>query len=245
MPAGGSAKFSINGTNAAQNDTVTFTEAGVYGISVTIVDKSGLSVTSSVKVTVAQTLTGISLYSGATKVLVNPSTPLKVTGTSQTLTAMALDQFGNALAIQPSFTWASTSYPSGAKPSFTGSGSTETVAFHEAGSYGVSVSASGTSRQVTASASIVVVGHPTAFRRQPSWRECGRLRARRPSSPLPSSWTSSRTRCRRLPRSRGRRPAPLSGAAAPQFTTSGSTTTVKFVGGRHIRPQRHADRCLR
>ena len=81
--------------------------------------RRGLSVTSSVKVTVAQTLTGISLYTGGAKVLVNPSTPLKVTGTSQTLSAVALDQFGNALAIQPSFTWAATSYPSGAMPSFT------------------------------------------------------------------------------------------------------------------------------
>src|SRR5271165_2194070 len=72
-PAGGSAKFGVNGTNAAQNDTVTFSEAGVYGISVTLVDKSGLSVTSSVKVNVAQILTGINLYSGATKALVTRS----------------------------------------------------------------------------------------------------------------------------------------------------------------------------
>ena len=114
-PAGGSAKFSVNGSNAAQNDTVTFTEAGVYGISVSIVDKSGLSVTSSVKVTVAQTLTSISLCNGGTKTVVSPAAALKVTGTSQTLTAVALDQFGNALATQPPFTWATPTCPSGAK----------------------------------------------------------------------------------------------------------------------------------
>ena len=34
----GTALFSSNGTNAAKNDTVTFTKAGVYGIMVTIVD---------------------------------------------------------------------------------------------------------------------------------------------------------------------------------------------------------------
>ena len=28
----------MNGSNAAKNDTVTFTEAGIYGITVTIVD---------------------------------------------------------------------------------------------------------------------------------------------------------------------------------------------------------------
>ena len=41
-PGGGAAMFSANGTNAAKNDTVTFTKAGVYGIMVTIVDRRGL-----------------------------------------------------------------------------------------------------------------------------------------------------------------------------------------------------------
>ena len=104
--------------------------------------------------------------------------------------------------------------------------------------------AAATALQATASASIVVVGQPTAF----TVSQVGgnrRLRARRPNSPSASSLTSSRTRFRRLPRSRGRRPAPPAGAAAPQFTTSGSTTTVTFAGGRQIRLQRQADRCLR
>src|SRR5208283_3277534 len=100
-------------------------EPGVYGILVTIVDKSGLSVSSRVKDTVAQTLTSISLYNGTTKAVLNPSSSLTVTGTSQTLMATALDQFGNVLTNQPSFTWASTAYPSGGKPSLSGSGNTE------------------------------------------------------------------------------------------------------------------------
>ena len=163
VPAGGSAKFSVNGSNAAKNDTVTFNEAGVYGITVTIVDGSGLSVTSSVKVTVVQTLTSISLYTGGSKALVNPSTPLKVTGTSQTLVAMAVDQFGNAMATQPTFTWSATAYPSGAKPSFTSGGGTETVTFSKAGSYGVNVSARRQRRSGLGLGQILVVAEPTTF----------------------------------------------------------------------------------
>jgi len=124
VPAGGTAKFSVNGTNAAKNDTVTFNEAGVYGLSVKIVDGAGLSVTSSVQINVTPTLSGINLYTGGAKVFLSPSTPLKVTGTSQSLGAVALDQFGNTLATQTTFAWSSNTYPTGAMPSFTASGGT-------------------------------------------------------------------------------------------------------------------------
>ena len=49
--------FSVNGTNGAKNTTATFTAAGNYSFQVTITDAGGLSTTSSVNVTVAQTLT--------------------------------------------------------------------------------------------------------------------------------------------------------------------------------------------
>ncbi len=145
VPGGGGARFSANGTNAAQNDTVTFTEAGLYGLTVTIVNKSGLSVTSGVKVMVVQTVAGISLYSGSAKTLVNSGTQLTVTGTSQTLAAMGVDQFGYPMAVQPSCTWTATTYPSGAKPSLASASGLETVTFSKAGAYGVTVSAGGQS----------------------------------------------------------------------------------------------------
>ena len=140
LPAGGSARFSLNGTNAAKNDTVTFNEAGIYGISVKIVDPSGLSVSSNLQVNVAQTISGVSLFAGTAKTLVNPNTPLNVTGTSESLSAVAVDQFGNAIANQPTFTWSPSSYPNGAMPSLSTSGSTRTVTFSAAGSYSINVS---------------------------------------------------------------------------------------------------------
>jgi hypothetical protein len=93
------ATFSSNGTNAAKNTTVTFTQAGTYAFTVTITSPIGTSTTSSVTITVNQTLTSIAVTPGPT-LTINP--PLPVT---QQFTATALDQFGNALSTQPVITW--------------------------------------------------------------------------------------------------------------------------------------------
>ena len=53
--------FSINGSNAAKNTTATFSKAGNYTFQVTITDPNGLTATSSVNVTVNQTLTAIAV----------------------------------------------------------------------------------------------------------------------------------------------------------------------------------------
>jgi hypothetical protein len=98
VPTGASApSFSINGTNAAKNTTATFAMAGNYTFQVVITDQAGLSVTSSVNVTVQQTFTSISVTPG--------SVTLK-NGATQQFSATARDQFGLAMATQPaSFTW--------------------------------------------------------------------------------------------------------------------------------------------
>jgi hypothetical protein len=97
-PAGAVAPtYSVNGTNAAKNTTATFHQAGNYTFQVTIRDASGLSTTSSVGLTVNQTFTSVG---------VSPATCTVVQGGSQQFTATTLDQFGQAMATQPSsFTW--------------------------------------------------------------------------------------------------------------------------------------------
>ena len=74
--------FLVNGSNAAKNTTAIFSTAGTYGFTVTITDTAGLTATSSVSVTVNQTLTSISLA-------------------GQPPVATAFDQFGNPLVNQP------------------------------------------------------------------------------------------------------------------------------------------------
>ena len=80
--------FSANGTNAAKNTTATFTQAGSYSFQVTIANVSGASVTSSVSVTVNQTLTSIAMTPVRAFVLPNNTKPFS---------ALGLDQFGIAM----------------------------------------------------------------------------------------------------------------------------------------------------
>ncbi|HTU91789.1 MAG TPA: hypothetical protein VMF69_17030 [Gemmataceae bacterium] len=88
--------FSSNGSNAAQNTTVTFHDAGAYTFQVTITNIYGLSATSDVSVNVNQTLSTLSLTPTGGSVYNNDSLQL---------TATALDQFGHAMNTQPTWTW--------------------------------------------------------------------------------------------------------------------------------------------
>jgi subtilase family serine protease len=88
--------FSVNGTNAAQNTTITFSSAGTYTFQVIITNIYGLSATSAVSVTVNPTLSSISLTPAKGSVYNNGSLQF---------TATALDQFGHAMSTQPSWTW--------------------------------------------------------------------------------------------------------------------------------------------
>jgi IPT/TIG domain len=95
-PSGAQPAFSANGTNAAKSSTVTFDRAGNYVFQVTLTDAGGLSTTSSVSVTASQKLA---------RITVTPPSVTLAPGGRQQFTATAFDQFGVALATQPSFTW--------------------------------------------------------------------------------------------------------------------------------------------
>jgi len=111
----GSVTFSANGTNAAKHTTATFGAAGSYSLQATVRDAAGLSATSSVSVVVSQRLTSIG---------VSPATASVQTGGIQQFVASARDQFGSALATQPSFAWTVTGGGSiSASGSFTAGGS--------------------------------------------------------------------------------------------------------------------------
>ena len=95
----GRATFDNHGTNAAKDVTATFTKAGTYSFLVTITDPGGSTATSSVTVTVAQTLSAIAITPG--------SVSLNAHGTQQ-FSAVAYDQFGHALETQPTLAWTTT-----------------------------------------------------------------------------------------------------------------------------------------
>ena len=128
--------FSANGTNAAASSTATFGAAGAYAFQVTVTDPSGQSSTSSVDVTVDQTLASISVTPGTATV--------GLAGTQQ-FTATALDQFGGALASQPAFTWSNT-----------GAGSVSSSGFYTApASYG-SDTVTAANESVSGSAAVTI-----------------------------------------------------------------------------------------
>ena len=73
-----------------------FSQAGSYTFLVTIADAFGLTTTSSVSVAVCQSLTSIA---------VTPSSVTLATGAQQQFSAVAYDQFGIAMSLQPTFAW--------------------------------------------------------------------------------------------------------------------------------------------
>jgi len=91
--------FAASGTNAAKSTTATFTKAGSYTLTATITDTGGLSVTSAVTVTVSQTLTVID---------VSPVSVTVSAAATRQFAAVAKDQFGEPLTVQPTFTWSAT-----------------------------------------------------------------------------------------------------------------------------------------
>ena len=104
--------FNVNGTNAAQNTTATFTQAGSYTFTATITDQGGLSVTSTTgPVTVVQTPTALGL---------TPATATVADGATQQFTATATDQFGMAIS-NAAVTW-----------TFSGLGSVSTTGLYAA-----------------------------------------------------------------------------------------------------------------
>jgi hypothetical protein len=96
-PSGAAAPvFSANGTNAAKATGVTFAAAGKYTFRVTISDGLGQTATSTVGVTVSQTLTSLS---------VTPATVTLAGGAKQQFAALGLDQFGAAMSSPTAVTW--------------------------------------------------------------------------------------------------------------------------------------------
>jgi hypothetical protein len=91
-----SVTYSVNGTNAASSSTATFSRAGTYSFLVTATDPSHNSITSAVTVVVDQTVTSLAI---------TPTSASVVAGTTYLFTSQTFDQFGNALATAPNFTW--------------------------------------------------------------------------------------------------------------------------------------------
>jgi hypothetical protein len=133
----------VNGTNAGQVTSATFSAAGTYQFTVTIADPGGMSVTSNVSVTVNQTLSSIA---------VSPASVSLNAGATEQFAATAVDQFGTALAHQPSFAW-TTTVGSIASPG----------GLLTASSHSVAGTVTATSGAVSGTSSVTVTDSPPTF----------------------------------------------------------------------------------
>ena len=94
-PGGGRVAFSRNGDNAAQQTTATFTRPGVYEIESVVRDLEGGRTTSTTRVVVAATPTGVT---------VDPPFRVFTPGTAGQFTATVFDQFGQVIP-NAALTW--------------------------------------------------------------------------------------------------------------------------------------------
>ena len=226
-PAGGTASFSANGSNAAKYTTVAFTKAGTYSVSMKIADAAGRTVTNTKSVTVAQTLSSVVITTSKGQAL-NPASPLAVAGTGQAFAARGLDQFGSAMSKQPSFTWAVTTIPAGAaQPGLATKTTGATLTFHAAGNYAISVQArSASGSMIGASASINVVQVLRSLRNASTATVYVSGTTLTPTIPTCiDQFGNAFVTTPALTWSTASQP---SGAPAPVFTTSGGVTTVTF-----------------
>ncbi len=135
--------YSTNGTNTASSTTATFSKAGTYSFQVTVSDPGGYIATSSVTVTVNQSLSSIQ---------VSPATVTLAAGGQQQFSGVADDQFGNPMSTQPALTW-SVSSGSGAIVSTSG--------LYTAPSAAASATVRATSGAVSGTGSVTVLAPPT------------------------------------------------------------------------------------
>ena len=101
LPKGAPAPtFSVNGSNAAENSTVTFGAVGTYSLSVTITDALGLSTKSNVTFAVQPIATTI--------IAVSPATVIVESMGTQQFGVTCTDQFGKSFTPQANVVWSAT-----------------------------------------------------------------------------------------------------------------------------------------
>jgi hypothetical protein len=134
--------FTSNGTNAAKATTAMFIAAGTYSLQVTVKDQGGLTALSAASVTVTAKVTSI---------VITPATASVSISATQQFTAVARNQFAQALSPQPTFTW-----------TVSGGGSIDASGLFTAGTTsGGPFTVTASSGGVSGTASIAVLPAPT------------------------------------------------------------------------------------
>jgi len=116
---------SVSGTNV----TLTFNRTGSY-----LVRATAGSMRLQFRINVIPTLTSIRVSTPQNQSLVANNT-LEVTGTSQRLNAVGIDQFGSVMSTQPEIAWRTLNGPAGGEATLTANGNQIAVAMSKVGVY--------------------------------------------------------------------------------------------------------------
>jgi hypothetical protein len=109
--------------------TLNFNRAGDY-----VLRANSGSLSTDLRVRVSQVQSSIGVRNSENRFLTS-NTPVSTTLTSQRWTAVALDQFGSVMAIQPSIAWSAPTVPNGASPNLQPNGNALSVSLNKVGSY--------------------------------------------------------------------------------------------------------------
>ncbi|MFN9719899.1 MAG: C2 family cysteine protease, partial [Planctomycetota bacterium] len=137
-PQGGTATVKLNASNAE----VSFNRVGDYALNATFG-----SITAAAAFKVTPTLTSFAVSRDG-KVISGTTNPTLVSGNSISVSAVARDQFGQNLEIQPEQTWSISSAPSGSQSLFETTNSNTTITFKMTGNHTARVTAGAVSTSV-------------------------------------------------------------------------------------------------
>ncbi|MCY2975795.1 MAG: C2 family cysteine protease [Planctomycetota bacterium] len=241
FPSGGTVTFASNGTNAAKQNTATFNKPGTYSLRVTIRDESGLTTASLLQVNVVATLTTLRLQDTAGTEL-NPSLTHNVSGTTQTVRVIGLDQFGTAMTSTPTAVWTRVAAPSGGTVTPSVANGVATLTFNRLGAY--------TSRVTIGTLSIDlksnVVATATGIAVRNSLGQAALATTSSTTTALSQTWSA--TAFDQFGNAMAQQPTftwtnPVSPIGSlPRIQTTGNAATVTFnrVGTYSVRAQSHS-----
>jgi hypothetical protein len=134
QPAPNSVTFATNGSNAAKNNSLTFSRPGNYSVNVNVRDNFGATTTRVLQFSVVAALAELRVKTSDGRV-VTKDAPIAVSATTARFTVQALDQFSTTLASQPKVTWQTVSTPTGGTATFQNETGGAKVTFNRAGLY--------------------------------------------------------------------------------------------------------------
>lgn len=126
--------FGKNNSTSAKDNTLKFTEAGLYVVRVSVIQAKQIVSTSTLSFQVNSVLTGLKITDG-NGTAANASKPIVTSSSSAQFKAAAVDQFGMPLSTQPTIAWSVQSQPKGVTANTTQNGNDLQVGINTSGDY--------------------------------------------------------------------------------------------------------------